>query len=711
MNYPQASYQTPNINLAPILSNLNDKQQQAIIHRGSPLLIMAVAGSGKTRALTTRIAYFLATGEAAPNQILAITFTNKAANEMKSRITNMLGNSNINTQNMQISTFHSMCARILRENSQLLDITNFTIIDTDDQRTIIKEVLNSIDEKLGSDKKVVKEVLDEISTLKNQLITPKDTTSETDSLIVEAYKKYQESLKSSNYLDFDDLLIKTEFLFAEFDDVLAWYQYKWQHIFIDEYQDTNLAQFKIIDHLVKNNPSKLTIVGDHSQSIYGFRGADIKNIQNFLVNYPTGTVIIMDQNYRSYEPILSLANQVIATGEKLNIGQRQLPMATMWTDRTGGNKPKLVLTKDTDEEVAWGTSEIQKLIQNGTPLDQIAILYRINATSYVFEKALIELDIPYKLIGGVSFAARAEVKDALSMLRVIHNHKDNISLMRAIGAFSVGVGKVTVNKVLMQAITNNTTLYDVLTNENSIDRIPCSLPTKTKLKAFGKLLLSTEIKIQYNGLGDALLYLLNESGYLPNLTEVAEKGDEKAMTRLGNIEQLYDIANEQDLLVNDHKITITEALDQLLATLTLEEDVKQNADNTKPTVSLMTVHRAKGLEFDAVFVVDFTSGSFPFVLSKTPAELAEERRLVYVAITRAAKHLYLTAAQKKLVWGKWQETELSPYVAEVPDELLDLVNPASSAKTPRRKPVGYSKPPDTKPATKLPSWYTEIMKE
>ncbi|MBQ9279777.1 MAG: DNA helicase PcrA [Clostridia bacterium] len=633
-----------------ILKGLNKEQFEAVTHTEGPLLVIAGAGSGKTRVLTNRIAYLIAECGVKPWNIIAITFTNKAAKEMKTRIENLVGNL---ANDIWIGTFHSMCVRILRrEISKIGFASDFTIYDTADTKVVIKECIKelNLNDKIYSDKYL----LNEISKAKNDLMEP-DRYSKlyaSDyrlSKVAEVYELYQNKLKKNNAVDFDDIINHTIKIFQENPDVLAYYQDKFQYVLVDEYQDTNKAQDLLIMLLSKVHQN-IFVVGDDQQSIYKFRGADIQNILNFEKNFQNTRVIKLEQNYRSTKNILNIANQVI----KHNEGNVE---KNLWTKNEDGVKPKLFGADDEYAEANYVLSEISRLKREEFyHYSDFAILYRTNAQSRAFEDVFMREGVPYKVVGGQKFYERKEIKDIIAYLRVVNNSNDDVSFKRIINEPKRGIGKASLDALEDAAFRNNMSMFDVAKNADKY----ISTRANVAFKDFTNMIL----KLRDNdfGIADLVDEILKETGYMKALEE--EKTEE-AEARIENLGQFISIAVEFEAQQAEN------TLSAFLENLALVTDL-DNVDETQDAVLLMTLHTAKGLEFPVVFLVGMEEGLFPSSRSMNePGEVEEERRLCYVGITRAKEHLFLTCAKCRTVFGSTQYSKNSRFIDEIDAECLD----------------------------------------
>ncbi len=624
-----------------ILEKLNDKQKEAVEYINGPLLVLAGAGSGKTRVLTTRIAYLIENG-VDPDNILAITFTNKAASEMRERIIKLVGN---RARWMQISTFHSFGLRIIKENYEYLGYDkNFVIFDSDDSLTIIKKILKSMN--LDTDKYNPRGIRNKISSLKNELTSSfdykKQALTEYDKIVSEVYIRYEDDLNKNNSLDFDDLLILPIKLFTNRPDILASYQEKFKYILIDEYQDTNEAQYRLTK-LLASKYKNICSVGDADQAIYGFRGANYKNILNFEKDYKNAKIINLEENYRSTKTILKAANSVI----KNNVNRKE---KNLFSNLDIGDKISYYRASSGLDEVKFVTSKIQELMSENVNLKDMVILYRTNAQSRVFEDMLVKLNIPYKIVGGVNFYNRAEIKNLLAYLRLIHNSNDDVSLERIINVPRRGIGEKTLSNLVVKASSGNTSLYDAITSgkellfKNTIEELKKLKDTMPLTEFIDLVLEKSGIKAEYK----------NEKSL-------------DAEVRLENLEEFKSVAKTFE----DKEGVIS--LEDFLLNVSLISD-NTEVKEEQNAISLMTIHAVKGLEFDYVFLVGMEENIFPHANSLfSSEEIEEERRLCYVAITRCKKKLFITNARIRLLYGSDQMNPVSRFIKEIDDDLLDDV--------------------------------------
>lgn len=642
-----------------LLGGLNPEQQAAVKATDGPLLIMAGAGSGKTRVLTHRIGYLMLEKEVNPYNILAITFTNKAAREMKDRIGRMMGGV---AEQIWISTFHSMCVRILRRDIDRIGFNrNFTILDTTDQQSVIKGILKDLN--MDPKKFDPRMILGSISSAKNELIPPEEYENSAGSYfeqqIANVYKEYQKRLRRNQALDFDDLIMMTINLFKQVPDVLEYYQRKFQYIHVDEYQDTNRAQYMLVKMLASRFRN-LCVVGDSDQSIYKWRGADIANILSFEKDYPNAKVILLEQNYRSTKRILLAANEVIA--KNLNRKPKNL-----WTENPEGNKLVYYRADSEQGEAQFVAGKIKELIDSGDySASDIAILYRTNAQSRVMEEVLLKSLIDYQIVGGIKFYDRKEIKDILAYLRLISNPDDDISLQRVINVPKRAIGQTSVDKIAAFANLHELTLYQAL---ESVELIGLSPKTAKAAAEFRDLIANYTRMQEFLSVTEIVEDLLDKSGYMEMLQ--AEKSLE-AQSRIENLEELLSVTK------NFEETSEDKTLVAFLTDLALVADIDSMNDEPEKTekVTLMTLHSAKGLEFPVVFLIGLEEGVFPHNRSLVDeGEMEEERRLAYVGITRAEQYLFITNAQMRTLFGRTNMNPASRFIREIPADLLEEVKP------------------------------------
>ena len=643
-----------------IYDTLNPPQREAVAQTEGPVLILAGAGSGKTRVLTHRIAYLMDEKGVNPWNILAITFTNKAAQEMRERVDKLVG---FGSESIWVSTFHSACVRILRRHIDNLGYdTNFTIYDTDDQKSLMKDVCR----KMNIDTKIYKErsLLAQISHAKDELLTPDDMEMKAAGdynmkKVASVYREYQAALRKNNALDFDDLIVKTVELFEKCGAVLEYYQERFKYIMVDEYQDTNTAQFKFIS-LLAQRYQNLCVVGDDDQSIYKFRGANIGNILGFEHVFPDARVIRLEQNYRSTKNILNAANQVIA-----NNTERKAK--TLWTENEEGSKVHFRQFLNAYEEAEYVAGEIGKLKRNGLGnYRDCAILYRTNAQSRIFEEKFIAANIPYKLVGGVNFYARKEIKDLLCYLKTINNARDDLAVQRIINVPKRGIGATTLGRVQDYADNMGISLYEALRVAEEVPSIGRSL---SKIDGFVTFIQMLKSKADVMTVEEILQEVIDSTGYV---AELEAEDTEESRARIENIDELISktVAYQEAMEEQNQPATLSGFLEEVALVADID-----TVDPDQDYVLLMTLHSAKGLEFPKVFMVGMEDGIFPSHMTISygdDGEMEEERRLCYVGITRAMKDLTLTCAQQRMIRGETQYNRVSRFVREIPRELVDL---------------------------------------
>ena len=643
-----------------IYDTLNPPQREAVAQTEGPVLILAGAGSGKTRVLTHRIAYLMDEKGVNPWNILAITFTNKAAQEMRERVDKLVG---FGSESIWVSTFHSACVRILRRHIDNLGYdTNFTIYDTDDQKSLMKDVCR----KMNIDTKIYKErsLLAQISHAKDELLTPDDMEMKAAGdynmkKVASVYREYQAALRKNNALDFDDLIVKTVELFEKCGAVLEYYQERFKYIMVDEYQDTNTAQFKFIS-LLAQRYQNLCVVGDDDQSIYKFRGANIGNILGFEHVFPDARVIRLEQNYRSTKNILNAANQVIA-----NNTERKAK--TLWTENEEGSKVHFRQFLNAYEEAEYVAGEIGKLKRNGLGnYRDCAILYRTNAQSRIFEEKFIAANIPYKLVGGVNFYARKEIKDLLCYLKTIDNARDDLAVQRIINVPKRGIGATTLGRVQDYADNMGISLYEALRVAEEVPSIGRSL---SKIDGFVTFIQMLKSKADVMTVEEILQEVIDSTGYV---AELEAEDTEESRARIENIDELISktVAYQEAMEEQNQPATLSGFLEEVALVADID-----TVDPDQDYVLLMTLHSAKGLEFPKVFMVGMEDGIFPSHMTISygdDGEMEEERRLCYVGITRAMKDLTLTCAQQRMIRGETQYNRVSRFVREIPRELIDL---------------------------------------
>lgn len=701
---------------------LNDRQKEAVEHTEGPLLIMAGAGSGKTRVLTHRMAYILSEKDVNPWNILAITFTNKAAKEMKERVSALVGP---DANDMWVSTFHSMCVRILRREAEAIGFTrSFTIADPSEQQTLIKRIIKELN--LDKDKFSYKMLLGRISDAKNNLMLPdnyrQNYSGYIEDVVADVYERYQKGLQAAQSFDFDDLIMYTVKLFDQQPDILKYYQQKFHYIHVDEYQDTNEAQYKLVKHL-GDYFHNVCVVGDADQSIYGWRGANMENILNFEKDYPNSTTILLEQNYRSTKNILQAANNVI---NKNNYRKDK----TLWTDNDKGELISYYRAQNERDESNYVISKIKTAINNQSlSYGDFAILYRTNAQSRVMEENLVKANMPYRIVGGLKFYDRKEIKDILAYLRLLANPSDNLSFARIINVPKRGIGPGTLDKLNTFASQQGISLLQAA---SLVDHSPITGKGATNLKAFGKMMANLQAQRAFLPIQDLVEEVLEKTGYLKDLEnqktleadaridnihefisvtqefdkrweaereereqaaqiEAQEEANRPADLQDANLNQadpnqenaplnpdgtfnLFDLEGIQAELdsVMETNPAEDDALMGFITDLSLVSDLDNQQLDQQGELTLMTLHAAKGLEFPVVFIIGMEEGMFPLArAAKEESELEEERRLAYVGITRAEQKLYLTNSLSRLLYGKYQSNPVSRFIAEIDDELLD----------------------------------------
>ena len=635
-----------------ILEGLNNKQYEAVTSTEGPCLVIAGAGSGKTKVLTHKIAYLIQEKGVKPWDILAITFTNKAANEMKERIANLVGES---AKDIWMGTFHSICVRILRRFIDRIGFeTSFIIFDTLDQKTLVKNCLKdlSIDDKMFNDRAV----LSEISNAKNEMLEPEQYTVRANGdfrkeKIALVYEMYQKRLKENNAIDFDDIINYTIKILMENPDILEYYSDKFHYVLVDEYQDTNKAQFTLVTMLASKN-GNITVVGDNDQGIYSFRGADISNILNFERDFPGTKIIKLEQNYRCTGNILKAANAVIKNNEVTYKKE-------LWTENEVGNLPAVYSAKNEYDEGTYIAQQIEHLRREEYyKYSDFAILYRMNTQSRAIEEILRRESIPYKIIGGLKFYERKEIKDIISYLRLIQNPSDNLSLKRIINEPKRGIGKTSLDKIEELSINSGVPMYEIIKNAEQYGLNRVFLNSREFVNAIEELRAKKDdIKIS-----DLIKETLKKSGY----TQALENENTiEAENRIENLDEFLTVAIEFEDESADNKLS------DFLEGITLSSDI-DNMEEAEETVTLMTLHSAKGLEFPVVFLVGMEEGIFPGYKSiGEPKELEEERRLCYVGITRAKEHLFLTCSKQRTIFGSTSCNQVSRFLREIPSDLLD----------------------------------------
>lgn len=626
-----------------LVDSLNDRQKEAVVNTDGPMLILAGAGSGKTKVLTTKVAYLIEEKNIDPNNILAITFTNKAAKEMKERIFKLEGNSAFY---IQISTFHSFGLKILKENCELLGYEkNFTILDSDDSLSIIKKIMKELN--IDANKYNPKAIKNVISNNKNEIIDPEKyslyVNTDFDEIALEVYRKYEKSLKINNAVDFDDLLILPLKLFNNNPGVLQKYQEKYKYVFIDEYQDTNEPQY-ILSKMISAKYKNITVVGDADQAIFTWRGANYKNILNFEKDYKDAKVVLLEENYRSTKTILNAANNVI----KNNKVRKE---KNLWTQNEEGSKITYYKAFDEKDESNYVVNEIKKLIEKGVNPKDICVLYRANAQSRTVEEAFLTSNISYNIVGSYAFYNRKEIKDLIAYLKLIYNNKDDVSLLRVINYPKRGIGNKAIENLAIKSNVLDKSLYEVIDSGKELD--------------FKNMIEEIKKEESHLTLTELIDMILDKSGMKKSLED--EKSIE-ADIRLENLEEFKSIAKAME--INEGIVSLEELLDKLA----LVSDVSEQKNDNEDKVTLMTMHAVKGLEYDYVFIVGVEEGLFPHSNSlESNDELEEERRLCYVAITRAKKKLYLINARSRILYGKVSSNVPSRFINEISDEYIETI--------------------------------------
>ncbi len=670
-----------------LLNGMNPEQAEAVKATEGPLLIMAGAGSGKTRVLTHRIAYLMVEKGVNPYNILAITFTNKAAREMKDRINRILGGV---SENIWISTFHSMCVRILRRDIDRIGFSrNFTILDSTDQLSVIKSILKA--RNIDPKKFDPRSILGSISSAKNELTTPEEFSKLVggyyDQVVSDVYTEYQKRLRKNNALDFDDLIMTTIQLFQRVPEVLEYYQRKFQYIHVDEYQDTNRAQYMLVK-LLASRFQNLCVVGDSDQSIYRWRGADIANILSFEKDYPRSTVIMLEQNYRSTKRILNAANEVI----QKNSNRKP---KNLWTENHEGEKISYYRADTEQSEAQFVTGKIKEMVDSGKKkYSDFAILYRTNAMSRVMEEVLLKSNIEYAIVGGIKFYDRKEIKDILAYLRLISNPDDDISLLRVINVPKRGVGATSLDKIARYAQDHDISMFSALEEADFIGLSPKITKAVIEFKEMVKGYTAMQ---EYLSVTELVEEILEKSGYTDMLK--AEKSIE-SQSRLENLDEFLSVTKSFEE-TNDDKSLVA-----FLTDLALVADIDKLDEDDKPkdSVILMTLHAAKGLEFPVVFLMGMEEGVFPHSRSLMEEdEMEEERRLAYVGITRAEEELFLTNAQMRTLYGQTKMNPVSRFIKEIPADLLDDVmteKKSAFSSFGRSTAKGPSRPAPRKPVSR-----------
>ncbi|MGY3777352.1 DNA helicase PcrA [Isobaculum melis] len=660
-----------------IIKGMNPRQKEAVIHTDGPLLIMAGAGSGKTRVLTHRIAYLIEEKQVNPWNILAITFTNKAAKEMKERVEKLLGPTG---DGVWVSTFHSMCVRILRRDIDQIGYNkNFVILDPGDQQTVIKQILK--DKNMDPKKHEPRAILSRISNAKNDLLTAKAYSLQAGDYIeqktAEVYEQYERTLRRSEAVDFDDLIMLTIRLFTESPDTLQYYQRKFQYIHVDEYQDTNHAQYTLVN-LLAERFKNLCVVGDGDQSIYGWRGADMQNILDFEKDYPNAKVVLLEQNYRSTKTILQAANEVIEN----NTNRR--PKA-LWTENQAGDMITYYRGQSEHDEARYVVAKMQEeMREKDLKYGDFAVLYRTNAQSRVMEENLLKSNIPYTMIGGHKFYDRKEIKDLLAYLRLLVNPVDSISFQRVVNVPKRGIGPGTIDKLRDFADLYDWSLLEAALN---IQISTISGKAATELEKFAMMMRDLRGKLETLSVTEIVEEMLEKTGYLKNLK--AENTLE-SQTRIENIQEFLTVTQQFEETAEEEEQSLGSFLDDLALVAEIDN---LDMEEQQSTVTLMTLHAAKGLEFPIVFLIGMEEGVFPLSRAAIDeADLEEERRLAYVGITRAERKLYLTNAFSRMLYGRTQANPASRFMNELSDEVLEMGNSTSQMSTPFGNKPSMSNP-------------------
>ena len=654
-----------------LLQGMNDKQAEAVLTTEGPLLVMAGAGSGKTRVLTHRVAYLIEEQGVNPWNILAITFTNKAAREMQERVGKLLGES---ARDIWVSTFHALCVRILRRDIDKLGYNRaFTIADTSEQRTLMKRICSELN--VDTKKYDPRAILSAISNAKNAMQTATDyaalnshANNPLNQIVAKAYVLYQKELENSQALDFDDLIMKTIELFEKDPETLEYYQNKFHYIHVDEYQDTNDAQYQLVT-LLAAKYKNLCVVGDADQSIYGWRGANMNNILNFERDYPEAHTVMLEQNYRSTQTILKAANEVIAN----NLVRKE---KNLWTENGTGDKISYYRAQNEHDESQFVVSKIQaEISEHGYHYNDFAVLYRTNAQSRMIEETFMKSTVPYTMVGGHKFYDRKEIRDILAYLTLIVNPRDAMSFERVVNTPKRGIGPGSVDKLRQFANENGWSLLEAAQNVTLANAISARI--RAKIEDFGRLMADLTKEADYLTITELTDEILTKSGYLQMLKA---ENDLQAQTRQENLEEFKSVTQEYDQKHGEDEGDNRQKLMNFLSDLALVSD-QDDVDEEAPKVTLMTLHAAKGLEFPVIFLVGMEEGIFPLYRSlSNEKELEEERRLAYVGITRAKRKLYLTNAYSRMLYGRVQRNQPSQFVEEINDDLIKFENADSSSK-------------------------------
>ncbi len=642
-----------------LLEGLNPPQQESVSYGEGPLLVLAGAGSGKTRALTHRIAWLLATGRARPDEILAITFTNKAAQEMRDRVGAMVG---AVERRMWVMTFHAACARLLRVEAERLGYkSSYTIYDEADARRMIKRVLDAME--VDTKRYPPRAIKARISDAKNSLIGPSEYAAEADSpfeeLVAQAYAQYRDRMLEANAMDFDDLLVNAVSVLERDPEVLARYRQKFRWILVDEYQDTNRAQYRLLQ-LLASEGGNITVVGDDSQAIYGFRGSDVRNILEFERDFPGAAVVKLEQNYRSTQNILGAANAVIANNPE-NLEK------VLWSEAPDGDPIRLVTLDDEHAEARYVAGEIESLVESGVPRDEIAVFYRVNAQSRVLEDVLVRYEMPYQVVGGTKFYERSEIKDAIGYLTLLNNPADQMAFSRVVNSPKRGIGQTSQARLLAYSNTTGRSIWEVACDAPEVPGLGAA--AVRSLGRFTEMLEELREGIEGRPVADLLEDVLGRTDYLETLR--AERTVE-AEGRVENLEELIGVAREFDANRKSEEGSATPALEEFLQEVSLYTD-QDGLSEDEGKVTLMTLHNAKGLEYEAAFVIGCEEGTFPHSRALEEGSEGEERRLCYVGITRARRSLWMTNARtRRMYGGRPDPTVPSRFLDELPEQLIEV---------------------------------------
>ena len=642
-----------------LLEGLNPPQREAVSYGEGPLLVLAGAGSGKTRALTHRIAWLLATGRARPDEVLAITFTNKAAQEMRDRVAAMVGQVE---RRMWVMTFHAACARLLRVEAEKLGFkASYTIYDEADARRMVKRVLDSME--VDTKRYPPRAIKARISDAKNSLIGPSEYRTESDSpfeeLVAEAYALYRDRMLEANAMDFDDLLVNAVEILERDPEVLNRYRDKFKWILVDEYQDTNRAQYRLLQ-LLASDGGNITVVGDDSQAIYGFRGSDVRNILEFERDFPGAAVVKLEQNYRSSQNILEAANAVISNNPE-NLEK------VLWSEAPDGDRIKVVTLDDEHAEARYVAGEIESLVERGVPREEIAVFYRVNAQSRVLEDVLVRYEMPYQVVGGTKFYERTEIKDAIGYLTLLNNPADQMAFSRVVNSPKRGIGQTSQSRLLAYANTSGRDIWEVACDAPEVPGLGAA--AVRSLGRFTEMLDELREGIEERPVADSLEEVLLRTEYLETLR--AERTVE-AEGRVENLEELIEVAREFDATRKAEGRAESSALEEFLQAVSLYTDQDGLSDD-EGKVTLMTLHNAKGLEYDAAFVIGCEEGTFPHSRALEEGSEGEERRLCYVGITRARRRLWLTSARSRRMYGGRAEPTIpSRFLDELPQSVVEV---------------------------------------